>query len=63
MRTFSALADNNINLEVDIDKNLIAGVKVRLGDLIIENSLAANLEAIRDEIVESLEQVSLEQND
>jgi len=63
VRTFSALADNNINLEVDIDKNLIAGVKVRLGDLIIENSLAANLEAIQDEIVESLEQVSLEQND
>jgi len=63
VRTFSALADNNINLEVEIDKSLIAGVKVRLGDLIIENSLAATLEAVRDEIAESLEHVNLEQND
>lgn len=60
VRTFSALADSDVNVEVEIDEALIAGIKVRLGDMIIENSLAAQIADIRDEIADSLEQVSLE---
>jgi len=60
VRTFSALADNDVQIELETDENLIAGLKVRLGDQIIENTMAAQLEGIRDEISQTLEQVDID---
>ena len=45
-RTFSALADRNVNLDIDIDPALVAGARVRLGDLVIDNSLSGELNAL-----------------
>lgn len=55
VRTFNALVDKDVNLEIDLNEALIAGIKVRLGDVVIENSLGALLETIRAEIKDSLE--------
>lgn len=55
VRTFNALVDKEVNVDINIDGSLIAGLKVRIGDVILENSLAAQLEQIRAEISESLE--------
>jgi F-type H+-transporting ATPase subunit b len=53
-RTFTALADRHVNLEVTTDPTLAAGVRVRLGDLVIDNSIADRLEALRESVAQTL---------
>jgi len=43
IRNFSALADRNVRLDISQDASLICGVRVRLGDYIIDNSLKSKL--------------------
>lgn len=54
IRTFSALADNNVNMEIDINPDLIAGLRVRLGDLVVENNLAMELDELKSDVEKSL---------
>ena len=54
VRTFSALADKNINLEINQDVSLISGARIRLGDYIVENSLASKIAEIKDSVSEEL---------
>ena len=54
IRTFTALADKNIKLEINHDENLISGLHVRLGDYIIENSLSSKLEEIKESVLEDI---------
>lgn len=56
VRTFSALADRNVNMEIEIDPELIAGVRLRMGDMVVENNLAVELEELKSEVFESLEE-------
>lgn len=56
IRTFSALADRNINMEIDVDPDLISGVRVRMGDLIVENTLAMELAEVKTDVAESIEE-------
>lgn len=55
LNTFNALADKEVELEVNIDKNLVAGIKARIGDVILDNSIGSHLESLRDEINQKLE--------
>jgi F-type H+-transporting ATPase subunit b len=48
IRTFSALADKNVKLELKIDESLVSGLRVRLGDFIVDNSLSKKLQEISD---------------
>jgi F-type H+-transporting ATPase subunit b len=60
-RTFTALADRHVNVEVQVDSSLAAGARVRVGDLLIDNSIAGQLEELRHDTVEALsERVSHE---
>jgi F-type H+-transporting ATPase subunit b len=54
IRTFSALADKNVKLELDTDPDLVAGLRVRLGDFIVDNSLAAKLNEISENTLQQL---------
>jgi F-type H+-transporting ATPase subunit b len=54
-RTFSALADRNVNLELKTDAALAAGLRVRLGDILVDNSVAGQLEALRQSTWTQLE--------
>lgn len=56
IRTFSALADSNVNMEIDIDPDLIAGIRVRMGDLVVDNTLATELTELKSDVVQSLEE-------
>jgi F-type H+-transporting ATPase subunit b len=56
VRTFSALADSNVNMEIKIDPDLIAGIRVRMGDLVVENTLAMELTELKSDVVTSLEE-------
>jgi len=54
MRTFSALADRNVNLDLKIDPSLGLGMRARIGDLVVDNTIAGQLDEIRDEVSASL---------
>lgn len=56
IRTFSALVDRNVNMDIELNPSLIAGIRVRMGDLIVENSLAMELNELKSDIVASLEE-------
>ncbi|MEA3308143.1 MAG: F0F1 ATP synthase subunit delta [Chloroflexota bacterium] len=58
-RTFSALADRNVDLDIKTDPALAGGVRVRLGDLVVDNSVAGQLSELRESVAASLaEQLS-----
>ncbi len=54
VRTFSALADRNVNMEIEIDPELISGIYVRMGDLVVANNLKVELDQLKDDIADSL---------
>jgi len=57
-RTLTALADQHVDVELANDPALVAGVRVRLGDIIIDNSIADRLDEMRDSISEDLEETT-----
>jgi F-type H+-transporting ATPase subunit delta len=62
VRTFGALADKNISMDIEVDPELIAGIRARIGDLVVENSLAVDLNELRSEVVSALkESVNVEE--
>lgn len=50
VRTFSALADRTVRLDVKVNQNLTAGLQIRLGDLMFDNSYQAKLLMLREQI-------------
>lgn len=63
LNSFYALADKEVDLNIIIDPNLIAGVKAHVGDIVLDNSLVAQLENLRDDVTKSLETFTMEEND
>jgi F-type H+-transporting ATPase subunit b len=57
-RTFTALADRNVNLELRTDPDLAAGARVRLGDMVIDNSIAGELRQLRQDTLDALNEVT-----
>jgi len=56
VRTFSGLADRTPRLEVHIDPSLALGVRVRIGDMMIDNSIAGHLAEVRESVSQSLKE-------
>lgn len=56
VRPVSALADRNVNMEIDIDPELISGIQVRVGDLIVTNNLAMELNKLKTDIEKSIDE-------
>ena len=56
VRTFSALANRNVSVEIEIDPTLVMGARIRIGDMIVENSVASRLNDLRDEVREKLDE-------
>lgn len=55
IRTFSALADRNIKLEIKVTPELSAGCRVRISDLVVDHSIEARLMQIKDTAAEELQ--------
>ena len=53
--TFTALADRNVNLDWSADPALAAGMQVRLGDFIVDNSIAGQLSELREAVSKAAE--------
>jgi len=58
--TFSALADKDVEINIEVDPSLIAGVRARVGDFVLDNSILTNVESLRDEVNNKIEQMSRE---
>ncbi len=56
VRTFSALADRTPRLELHIDPSLALGVRVRIGDIMMDNSIAGHLAEVRESVSQSLKE-------
>ncbi|MDD3826655.1 MAG: hypothetical protein GX597_14010 [Anaerolineaceae bacterium] len=56
VRTFSAVADHAVSVDIEVDPGLAAGARVRLGDLVLENSIAGRLEALREDVLNRIEE-------
>ena len=54
--TFTALADRNVNLQLGTDPKLAAGIRVRLGDFIVDNSIAGQLGELREAVSQALKE-------
>jgi len=50
VRTFTALADRNVNLDLQIEPVLGLGMHVRIGDLIVDNTVGGKLTDLHDGI-------------
>jgi len=57
IRTFSALADKNVKLKMELNTDLGAGIRLRLGDFIINNSLNALLDDIKNKASQEVNQL------
>jgi len=53
-RTFAALADRQVNIDIQVDPGLAVGLRVRLGDIIVDNSVAGQMEALQDDVTAAL---------
>ncbi len=55
-RTFTALADRHVNLELKTDPALAAGLQVRLGDTLVDNSVGGQLAELRETVSRTLKE-------
>ena len=63
VRTFNALADKDVVLELGLDPGLISGIRVRIGDMILENSIQKHLVGVRKDVVRSVERMFQDETD
>lgn len=56
VRTLTALADRHVNLELKTDPSLAVGLRVRLGDTIVDNSIAGQLAGLREKVSAALKE-------
>jgi len=49
-RTLTVLADRHVNLRIEQDSELVAGLRVRMGDLVMDNSIHGELERLREAV-------------
>jgi F-type H+-transporting ATPase subunit b len=56
VRTFSALADRSVNIDLSVEPSLGLGVQVRLGDVVMDNTIAGRLDELRESVVDALDE-------
>lgn len=55
-RTLTALADRHVDLELRTDATLAAGLRVRLEDIVIDNTIAGQLQELRESVAQALKE-------
>jgi len=56
MRTLSALVDREVELDIKTNPELIMGLRVRVGDTLINNTIADKLDTILRDAASSLQE-------
>ena len=52
----TALADRRVSFDLETDPELVAGVRVRLGDTVMDNSIAGRLQELRGQVLAALKE-------
>jgi F-type H+-transporting ATPase subunit b len=55
-RTLTALADRNVDMQLETDPSLAAGMRVRLADIVVDNSISGRLDELREDISQALKE-------
>jgi F-type H+-transporting ATPase subunit b len=63
LNTFNALTDKEVELQVAIRPELVSGIRARVGDIVLDNTICAHLESLRDEIGQKLETLAKPENE
>ena len=63
INTFNALADKEVDLEVAVKPELVSGIRARVGDIVLDNTIYAHLDSLRDEIGQKLETLAKPENE
>ncbi|HNY83485.1 MAG TPA: F0F1 ATP synthase subunit delta [Anaerolineaceae bacterium] len=63
LNTFNALADKEVDLQIKVVPEMIAGIKARIGDIVLDNSLSNQIDSLRDQVSRSMETFSPVQNE
>jgi F0F1-type ATP synthase membrane subunit b/b' len=63
LNTFNALTDKEVDLEVTVKPELVSGIRTRVGDIVLDNTISAHLESLRDEIGLKLETLAKPDNE
>ncbi len=63
LNTFNALTDKEVELEVNVIPELVSGIRARVGDIVLDNTISAHLESLRDEIGQKLETLAKPDNE
>jgi F-type H+-transporting ATPase subunit b len=56
VRTFTALADRNITLDLKVEPSLGLGMRVRIGDFVLDNTITGKLGALHEEVMDTLKE-------
>lgn len=63
LNTFNALADKEVDLEINVQPELVSGIKARIGDIVLDNTIKSHLEMMRDDVSRKLETLVSPDND
>jgi F-type H+-transporting ATPase subunit b len=63
INTFNALTDKEVELEVTVSPELVSGIRARVGDIVLDNTINTHLESLRDEIGQKLETLAKPENE
>jgi F0F1-type ATP synthase membrane subunit b/b' len=63
LNTFNALADKEVELEIQIKPELVSGIRARIGDIVLDNSLGTHLSSLREKISRDLETLAAPEDD
>ena len=63
LNTFNALVDKEVELEITVQPDLVAGIKARVGDIVLDNSVKAHLAEMRDDVNRKLETLVTPEHD
>jgi len=63
INTFNALTDKEVELEVTVSPELVSGIRARVGDIVLDNTISTHLESLRDEIGQKLETLAKPENE
>ncbi|HNR97614.1 MAG TPA: F0F1 ATP synthase subunit delta [Anaerolineae bacterium] len=53
-RLLTAVADHRVNIELSVEPGLVAGISVRLGDTVMDSSIAGQLQELRADVAHTL---------
>jgi F-type H+-transporting ATPase subunit b len=63
LNAVNALADKEVEFEIYIRPELVAGIQLRIGDIVLDNSVGTHLNSLQDDIYQKLETLAAPDDD